>query len=213
MMKYLIVALFFGLTLNAQNKKPAAKKPAGATAADSLAAVAVKEDTTDYKAKELAEKRQFGVYTRKPRKSDKRTKLCMNLVAPEAQLNLCINDSICKSPEVFKVLFTQREADSNFVLVYVDAITKADDKPACDAGHETKLFFIRWDLKTNKCTWKQRTVNSCMKAVTNMTKEPIPNWDGNSVLVLNYHRGSTSFVEVKFDPKNYKLGFQSAADQ
>lgn len=208
-MKYVIVALFFGLTLNAQNKKPVAKK---APVADSLAA-APKEDTTDYKAIELAEKRQFGVYTRKPRKSDKRMKLCMNLVAPEAQLNLCINDSICKNPEVFKVLFSQREADSNFVLVYVDAFTKADDKPACDAGHETKLFFIRWDLKTNKCNWKQRTVSSCMKAVTNMTKEPIQNWDGNSVLVLNYHRGSTAFVEVRFDPKQYKLGFQSAADQ
>jgi hypothetical protein len=51
-----------------------------------------------------------------------------------------------------------------------------------------------------------------MKGITNMTHEPIVNWDQNSPLILNYHRGGISFVELKFDPAQYKSGLQIVSD-
>lgn len=208
MHKLIGLLLLFTFTLNAQTKKDSKnKKP---VAADSVAPAKV--DTIDPVEEEIKAGRKFGVYTRKPRKPDNRMKLCINLVSPSSVLNLCINDSICKYPETSKILFEKTNGDSTYVLVFVEAFTKAEDRPSCDAGRETKLIYVRWNTKTNKAIWKQRTVSSCIKVITNMTKEPITNWDGVSTLVVNYHRGGKNFVELRFDPTNYLLGFQSPND-
>lgn len=139
-------------------------------------------------------------------------KLCINLVSPESVFELCVPDSACKYPEKYKVLFEKKDMDSTYVLVFVEAFSKEQDRPDCDGGRETKLFFVRWNTKSNKASWKQRTISSCAKGVVNMTKEPVMNWDGNSTLVLNYYRGNSNFVELKFDPQKYFLGFQSAGE-
>lgn len=208
MYKIIILSLLLSFSLNAQNKKPNPKaKPIAAV--DTLINGS---DTLDVKGEELKQNHQFGVYTRKPYKPLNRMKLCVNITSDDNNYNFCINDSICKYPEHASVLFQKKDGDSAFVLVLVDAITKADDKPACDAGHETKLFFIRWDTKNNKAVWKQRTVSSCIKAVTNMNHDPIKDWDKTSVLKVNYHKGGTVFIELKFDPENYHMGFQSNAE-
>ena len=209
MYKIIIFILFFSLGLQAQNKKPNPKAKPAAQAVDTVIAAS---DTIDVKGEELKSNHQFGVYTRKPYKPLNRMKLCMNLTSDDNNYNFCINDSICKYPEHASVLFQKKDGDSTFVLVLVDAITKANDKPECDAGHETKLFFIRWNTKYNKAVWKQRTVSSCTKAVTNMNRDPIKDWDKTSVLKINYHKGGTVFIELKFDPENYHLGFQSNAE-
>ena len=165
---FTVLFLFLTLTVSSQTKKSVAgtKTPAP----DSVAAPVVEADTTDPVEESLKAERKFGVYTRKPRKSDKRMKLCINLVSPTAMYNLCVNDSICKYPEKSRILFEKSEGDSTFALVFVEAFTKVNDRPQCDAGKETKLFFIRWNTNTNKATWKQRTVSSCIKVITNMTK-------------------------------------------
>lgn len=208
MHKLTIILLLLTLSLGAQTKKPVAKAK-GKQAADSVAAPVAVVDTTNPVEDDLRASRKFGAYTRKARKPDNKMKLCMNLVSPTSMLTLCINDSACKYPEVSKILFEKTNADSTYILAYVDAFTKVNDNPNCDAGHETKLVFIRWNTKTNKALWKQRTISSCVKAVTNMTKEPVADWDGASTLTINYHRGGSNFVEMKFDPQNYLLGFQS----
>lgn len=207
MYKLVLFLFLLALQLSAQTKKPNSKsKPLVIDTTD------VVIDSLDRTGEELKQKHQFGVYTRKPYKPLNRMKLCLNLVDGENNYNFCINDSICKYPEVATVLFQKKDGDSCFVLVLVDAVTKTNDKPECDAGHETKLFFVRWNTKTTKATWKQRTVSSCMKAITNMTREPIKNWDKTSILKVNYHKGGTAFIELKFDPENYQLGFQSNAE-
>ena len=43
-----------------------------------------------------------------------------------------------------------------------------------------------------------------------MTAFSIADWDASEVLTVNYYRGGTNFIEMKFDPANYKLGFQTA---
>jgi hypothetical protein len=207
MYKLTLSLLLLVFSLSGQTKKPASKTKAAPVEADSVQPAKI--DTTDPVADALRAERKFGVYTRKPRKPDNRMKLCLNLVSPSSMLNLCFNDSVCKYPERSKILFEKAAGDSTYLLVYVDAFTKVDNNPSCDAGHETKLIYIRWNTATNKAVWKQRSISSCARAITNMTKESIADWDGNSVLTVNYHRGGTNFVELKFDPQNYLLGFQS----
>lgn len=207
----LVFILFAFSVVHAQNKKPAVKVKDPAPA-DSVAPAVAPADSTDPIEESIKAERRFGVYTRKPRKPDNRMKLCINLVSPASMLNLCINDSVCKYPEKSKILFEKTDGDSTYVLVFVEAFTKVNDKPSCDAGKETKVFFIRWNTKTNKAVYKVRTVSSCIKVITNMTKEPIMDWDGSSPLLLKYHKGGDNFVEVKFDPQNYLLGFQSASE-
>jgi hypothetical protein len=209
MYKITVFLLLVAFSLNAQTKKGNVKNKKDAVKDSILPA---KVDTVDPIEEEIKAQRKFGVYTRKARKPDNRMKLCINLVSPASVLNLCINDSICKFPEASKILFEKTNNDSTYVLVFVEAFTKAIDKPSCDAGRETKLFYIRWNTKTNKAIWKQRTVSSCIKVVTNMTREPITNWDGVSTLIVNYYRGGKNFVELRFDPNNYLLGFQSPND-
>lgn len=207
MYKIVILSLLLSLSFNAQTKRPNPKaKP---IAIDTTINAS---DTLDVKGEELKQNHQFGAYTRKPYKPSNRMKLCINLVADNSNYNFCINDSICKYPEYSSVLFQKQDGDSAYALVLVDAITKTDDKPGCDAGHETKLFFVKWSTKNNKGTWKQRTISSCIKAVTNMNREPIKDWDKTSVLKVNYHKGGTVFIELKFDPENYRLGFQSNSE-
>jgi hypothetical protein len=216
MYKIVIFIMLFAFSMNAQPKKPAGKNPKTKPKTDSLAVTAPSVaviDTFDIKEEEIREQPRFAVYSKKAKVTkDRRMKLCFNLVNVDTTVYLfhCINDSICKDPEVYKILWRQIEGDSTYMLIYVDAVTKVEDKPSCDAGHETKLFFVRWNTVANKAIWKQKTVGSCIKAITNMRKEPIDKWDGSSPLVVNYYKGASIFTEVKFDPANYLLGLQSS---
>jgi hypothetical protein len=136
--------------------------------------------------------------------------LCINLANNDTSLTFCVNDSICKDPEIKKVLFQKEIGDTTYMLIFVQAFTKSkSDGGLCNAGKEQKLFFVRWNPKTNVAKWKLKNVNSCIKTITNMTKEKFTDWDKKSVLVVNYHRGS-SFYELKFDPEQPQLGFQTA---
>ncbi len=162
-----------------------------------------------YKAKRL----KFYVKTKKPLKPTDKMQLCYNLVYKDTNLKFCVNDSICKDPEVTKVLFEQVKGDTNYVLVYVDAFTKSktDRGAVCGSGHETKLTMVRWNIKTNQAKWKNKIVSSCYRTITNMTKTPIVDWDKSSVLTISYHKGS-DFIDVTFDPAAPEKGLQSNQD-
>lgn len=201
MKKIIILSLYFTNLLNAQTSEI----KSDTLSIDSVAQLAIA----------LEEKipQEFKVYTKLHNKKDHRVKLCVNLVSPENIYNLCINDSICTYPEVYKILFERKIKDSTFVLVYVDAYSKPKQVEAnCNSGKETKLFFIRWNTKTNQASWKQKTISSCLKGITNLTKESILDWDKVSVLKLSYYRGGDEFIDLQFDPKNLNLGFQSLSD-
>ncbi len=209
---FLLLVSFAGAqTKPAAGKKPAAKKPTKQELArlDSLKKDSLKQVELDAKVPN-----EFTVYTKKARTKAERTKLCINLVHKGQVLNYCMNDSLCRDPEVYKTLFEQQNGDSLYVLVYIDAFTKIDasnDDGRCGAGKETKLVFARWNLKTNQAKWKQKNIASCLKGITNMSKTPVDEWDKASPLILNYHRAA-NFYEVKFDPQQYQLGFQSNND-
>jgi hypothetical protein len=137
--------------------------------------------------------------------------LCINIANKDTNLTYCVNDSICKDPEVKKVLYEKAVGDTTYMLIFVQAFTKSkSDGGICNAGKETKLFFVRWNTKTNIAKWKTKYINSCIKTITNMTKEKITAWDKTTVLTVNYHKGST-FHEIKFDPEQPQLGLQNAA--
>jgi len=201
----------------AQTKKTAqasggTKKPVNTTAKairDSI----LQDSITALKKDEFTIPKEFAVYTKRSKLKNERMKLCINLVSPDTILNHCFNDSLCRDPEVSRVLFEKKQGDSTFVLVYVRAFSKPADKPACDAGKEVKLIFFRWNTTTNKAIVKTRNVESCMRAITNMTKESIDSWDGQSPLIFKYHKGGQNFMEVKFDPRQYLLGFQSTGGE
>jgi hypothetical protein len=229
MYKLIITIVFFTGLVSAQNKPLSTKKPAPQKApkeavsesrVDSFPvedlsnpdAVYSEPDTLDPEYR-IKAKRQFAAYSKKvkTKKGTSRQKLCIQLVHKDSLLNYCINDSILRDPEVSKVLFTREERDTTYMLILVDAFSKPADKPSCDAGKETKLFFVRWNINKRKAVWNQRTVSSCMKGITNMTKNSIADWDGASPLVVNYHRGGTAFVELTFDPEKYKAGMQTTS--
>lgn len=202
MYRLLFILLILSSLLQAQNKKPIQKaKPLEVSDTLSL-------DSANLAAQETKISREFGVSTKKPKSAKERMKLCLNLVSADTVLNYCVNDSVLRDPEVSKVLFQKQQGDTNYVLVYVAAFSKPKDKVECDAGKEIKLFFVRWNTKTNKAIAKQKIIESCMRGIVNMTKEPITNWDGSSVLVINYYRGATDFLELKFDPQNFLAGIQ-----
>ena len=222
-MKRLIVFAFvlFSLGAIAQNKKTSAKneparqpvvsgdQPMPWESADSTAYY----DSIAAIPKELPIPREFLVYTKKPKQKTERIKLCFNLVSRDTVLNHCINDSLCKDPEVSKVLFERQVGDTMYVLIFVDAFTKVgDDYPQCNSGKETKLVFARWNTKTNKAKWKQKTISSCIRNIANMTKEPIVSWDASSILTVSYYRGGAEFGDIKFDPAQPELGFQGSGD-
>ncbi|MCW3075514.1 MAG: hypothetical protein JWO32_123 [Bacteroidetes bacterium] len=147
----------------------------------------------------------------RPKSTDK-VQLCINIANKDTNLLYCVNDSICKDPEVSKVLFQESKGDTTYVLIYVDAFSKSkSDGGLCNAGKETKLFFARWNTKTNQAKWKQKTIASCIKGVTNMTKEPVADWNKSGILTVSYHRGS-NFYDIKFDPQHPELGMQSGKD-
>lgn len=215
MYRLLIIALFVASFASAQttpNKKPAPKNPKQA-AQDTVKAEIAGQDTAAIRREEAAAiPKEFAVYTKRSKIKDERMKLCINLVSPESILNYCVNDSICRDPEVSKILFEKMQGDTTYVLVYVRAFSKPVDKPACDAGKEVRLFFFRWNPGTNKAVVRIRTVESCMRSITNMTKESIDSWDTTSPLVFKYHKGAQNFVDLTFDPQNYLAGFQTTGD-
>ena len=96
--------------------------------------------------------------------------------------------------------------DTAYMLIYVDSYTKTGG--ACSGGKETKVFFVRWNAPVGKAIWKARTINSCYKTITNMTKTNIMEWDAQSPLVLSYNKGD-AFIDVTFDPAKPMLGFQT----
>ena len=139
----------------------------------------------------------------------KQIQLCINIVNNDTNLTYCMNDSICKDPEIKKLLYEKTVGDTTYMLIFVQAFTKSkSDDGLCNSGKETKLFFVRWNPKTNVAKWKSKYINSCIKTITNMTKEKITAWDKTSVLNVSYHKGST-FNEIKFDPAQPHLGFQN----
>jgi hypothetical protein len=208
------MALLFATLANAQTKpKPGAKPGKPLTKQEIVRRDSLKKDSlAKAKIEEAPVKlpHEFMVYSKKPKVKGDRTKLCFNLIHNDLALNYCMNDSLCVDPEVSKVMFEQRNGDTLYVLVFVEAYTKIEgfDDGRCSAGRETKLVFARWNTKTNQAKWKQKNISSCRKGITNMTKEPILDWDKTSPLVVNYNRG-LNFYEIKFDPNQYQLGFQS----
>jgi hypothetical protein len=229
MYKLILAIVFLAGSVTAQ-KKPSApknvnavkvpKKSASESRVDSFPVEdlsnpqgAIAEPDTMDREYQIRKSKKFAVYSKKAKtkKGNTRLKLCLQLTHKDSILNYCINDSLCKDPEVAKVLFQEDDGDTTYVLVFVDAFSKPADKPSCDAGKETKLFFARWNIKTGKAIWNQRTISSCMRGITNMTKQSISDWDRNFPLIANYHRGGSSFVEITFDPHQYKLGLQTTS--
>jgi hypothetical protein len=159
-------------------------------------------------------KRSFWVKTRYPAKGTKGiTELCMNIVSKDTNLTYCIKDSVCKEPEDYRILFQKQHGDSIYMLIFVDAYSKSkNDQGLCSAGHETKLFFTRWNVKTNSAKWKIKNVRSCLKGITLLGKDPFPEWDKTSPITIKYHRADF-FYEVKFDPAHPELGIQSVKDE
>ncbi len=210
MYRLLLIALFVTSLASAQNKKPIAKNTKTSPAKDTLALAL--DTAAIRKAEAAAIPKEFAVYTRRSKLKTEKMKLCINLVSATTIFNYCINDSICRDPEVSKILFEKKQGDTTYVLVYVRAFSKPDDKPACDAGKEVKLFFVRWNTQTNKAIVKIKNVESCMKNITNMTKETIDSWDTISPLIFKYYKGGQQFMELKFDPQQYLSGLQSVSD-
>lgn len=159
------------------------------------------------------EKMVFSVKTKHPRpKSTDKTQLCFNIVSKDTNLVYCANDSICKDPEVSKILFEKAKGDTTYMLIYVDAFSKSkSDAGLCNGGKETKLFFTKWNTKTNQAKWKQKTIASCLKGVTNMTKGSIVDWDKTSPLLISFNRGP-NFYDITFDPEHPELGLQGNKD-
>lgn len=211
MLKYLlIIAVLITSFANAQTKTTTKKVDKKKLKADSIAAATAKLANPGYV--EVKVPHAFFVYTKRPKTDKDKFQLCYNLVTKDTMLYTCFNDSLCKDPEVIKILFEQQKGDTNYVLIYVDAFSKSkSDGGVCNAGKETKLSFVRWNTKTNQAKWKHKSINSCLKTITNMTKSPILDWDKSSILKIDYHRGST-FYELNFDPQNPQLGLQTAND-
>lgn len=214
MFRIILIVLFTATIggLNAQTKGAPANKNAAKNAQKAVpdTVAASPSDTIDQRDLQIKASKKFAVYTKRPKGvKDRRAKLCINLVSGDTTLNHCFNDTTCRDPEVARVLFERKDGDTTYVLVFADAFTKIPDMVECASGKETKLFFVRWNTSTNKALWKTKTISSCLKGVTNMTNFSIAEWDGAEALVLNYYRGGTNFVEIKFDPQAYKLGFQT----
>ena len=203
----LFIFVLCSLTGLSQKKAPA-KKPITDSAVAPVATAPV--DTLDPIEAKIKAERKFAVYNKQNKgKVDNKKKYCIQLVTDSTILNWGSVDSTVKSLETTKILLSNQVGDTNYVLVFIDAFTKVPDKVECEAGRETKLVYFRWNTRTNKSITKIRTINSCLKVITNMTKDNIVDWDGTSPLIINYHRGGTKFVEVKFDPTQFLLGFQS----
>jgi hypothetical protein len=169
-------------------------------------------DTIDWNDYDIRFERRFAVYTKRQGGKDKRLRLCVNLPR-DTMLNFCMVDSLCRDPERYKVLFETKDADTTYILLFVEAFSKPVAKPSCDAGRETKLLFFRWSTSTNKALVRQRNISSCMRGIEPMGKVSAYDWKGDEPLVVEYYKPGSNFVSLKFDPQQYKLGFQSAGDE
>jgi hypothetical protein len=209
MNKALVITVFCALSLmmTAQVKKPVAAKNPKAEPTATVAAA----DTSRPKELEPPIPKEFAVYTKRYKITKPALRLCLNIVGGDSTLNYCMVDSLVRDPEKYKLLFQKKEADSTFALVYVSAFTKDPERPECVAGKETKLYFIRWNTKTNKAIVKQRYIESCYRTITRMSNENLMEYDGTSPLKLTYNRGS-AFIDLTFDPANYKAGIQSTKE-
>ena len=200
----------------AQNKAPVkgAKQPVKKQQQDGPGYPLINPgDTIDGDELLILEEHKFAVYNKRPKTGkDKSMKLCINLVHDSLSIHKCFNDSLTRSPEVKKILFEKVSGDTNYVLVLVDAFSKSEEEPGCASGKETKLFFVKWNLRNNRAVWKSKMIASCLRGVTNMSKTAINDWDKTEPLRIEYHRGS-NFSEVMFDPQNYKAGLQVPKDQ
>lgn len=137
--------------------------------------------------------------------------LCINLANKDTNLTYCVNDSILKDPEIKKVVFEKAIGDTTYMLIFLQAFTKSkSDGGVCNSGKEQRLYFVKWNPKTNVAKWKAKNVNSCIKTITNMGKQKFTEWDKASVLNISYHKGS-NFYEFKFDPDQPQLGFQKVS--
>lgn len=192
-----------------KSSKPGAKK-SKEKAPDSLQTGDILPDTVDWRDYDIKLGGEFIVYSKKHNGKDKRMKLCIQLNG-DTVLNQCFVDSICRNPEVYKELFRKKDGDSTFIFLYVDAFTKGFPDRMCDGGHETKLFFIRWNTETNRALFRQKNIASCIRAITRMSKVDVDGWDKTSPLVWEYHKGGNDFLEVKFDPAEYRKGLQTGA--
>jgi hypothetical protein len=212
MIRFIIILCCFMSFGFAQTKAPkgSAKKASG----DELGYPLINPgDTIDGDELLIMEERKFTAYNKRPKTGkDRSLKFCMQLVKDTAVIRKCFNDSLTKNPETFKTIFEKQDGDTNYVLVLVDAFSKPVDKPGCDTGKETKLYFVKWNLKKNRAVWKPKTVGSCMRGVTLMSNVKIADWDQSEPLRLEYHKGS-SFYQVMFDPNNYKVGVQAVTDE
>ncbi len=156
---------------------------------------------------------EFGVYTKPATSQYKRARLYIQLAENGKTHLFSIHDSLCINPEKSKVLFQKMEGDSVFSLIAIDAFSKATDNPLCDAGKETKVVYARWSTKNNKSKFKQRTVSSCLRGITNLTATDLFKWNPDSgPLELNYHKGGDLYIQVIFNPKDLHIGFQSTSE-
>lgn len=205
MNKVIVISFFCALSifLNAQTKPAGSKKPVAANTS-----TAVPSDSSLSKELEPPIPKEFAVYTKRYKTKQPALRLCINLVGGDSTLNYCMVDSLLRDPEKYKILFQKKDADSTFALIYVSAFTKDPERPECVAGRETKLYFIRWNPKTNKAIVKQRYIESCYRTITRMSSENLMEYDGNSPLNLSYNKGA-SFIDLTFDPANYKAGIIS----
>jgi len=207
MYRIVFVCMLAGMSLasNAQTKKTT---PNTAANSETLSAVV---DTGLVKEEEPPIPSGFTVYTKRYKTKMPKMRLCLNLVNGDTVFNYCIIDSLLRDPEKTKLLFQKRDADSTFALVYVMAFTKDLERPECSAGRETKIYFARISNTNNKGIVKFRYIESCYKTITRLNRDPIEEWDGTTPLKISYNRGS-KFLDMSFDPQNYKLGLQSNSE-
>jgi hypothetical protein len=207
MLRLVLFLFLISLSVSGQSKKKlpvAPKKPKTDSAAS-----AVLSDTIDKGELKIREARKFAVYSKRYRtRKENRAKLCVQLVNPDTVFTYCHSDSLTRNPETSKIIFEKQDGDTNYVFVYTEAFSKMPDKPECDGGRETRLYFFRWNLKTNQAISRTRLINSCLRAYTNMTKQNILEWDGISPLNIEYLKTGTSFTGFVFNPDEYKKGFQ-----
>jgi hypothetical protein len=156
--------------------------------------------------------RTFAVYTYKDVKNKNRLQLCINLVNKDTNYRYCVNDSICKDPEKYKILYQKKIADTSYYVIYVFAFSKNPSKPGCAGGKEIKLYFVKWNEKFNTAKFKPITIHSCYKGIENMTKENIEEWSGQTPLKLSIYRGGSDFRDYTFDPQFPQKGFQGESD-
>lgn len=160
------------------------------------------------------ERLSFRAWTQRPNpkaKKPEKMKLCINIVYKDTFVIHKVNDTICVDPEVSRVLMEKLIGDTLYQYLYIDAFNKSADQ-LCAAGHETKLYFVKWNIKTMKTKWKHKTISSCTKGITNMTKTSIKDWDKSAPLEIKYNRG-LNFTELIIDPAKPQLGFQISKDE